>query len=682
MKNFGFDPVLKYLYLENCSLQEEDCTEMLKYLPSCRHLTSLNLNGNKVGKAGIHIAKTIENMGLNPPLELLYIRDSSIPSDICEDILKCLSQCKLLTCLDLGGHDFGSQGKLLAEVMKNFGSNPVLKRLYLPNCSLQEGDCTEVLKFLPSCRHLMSLNLNGNTVGKTGIHITKTIENMGLNPPLKLLYLRDCSIPTNICGDILKSLSQCKLLTCFDLGGHDFGSQGKFLAEVMKTFVSDPVLEYLYLQNCSLQEEDCTEMLKFLPSCKYLTYLNLNGNKVGKAGIYITKAIENMGLNPPLELLYLRDCSIPTNICGDILKSLSQCKLLTCLDLGEHDLGNHGKLLAEVMKTFGSDPVLERLYLPNCSLQEEDCTEMLKFLPSCRCLTQLNLDGNKVGKAGLHIAKTIENMGLTPPLKLLYLRDCSISSNICGYILKSLSQCKLLTDLDLGGHDLGNQGKLLAEIVKNFGSDGMLQHLYLENCSIPEEDCAKILKLLPSCRHLTHLNLNGNKVGMAGIHIAKIIEKLGLTPPLKLLYLRDCSIPSNMCGDILKSLSKCKLLRCLDLGGHDLGNHGKLLSEIMKNFGSDPVLKQLYLRNCLLQEEDCTEMLKFLPSCRHLTSLNLNGNKVGKAGIHIAKTIENMGLNPPLKSLCLRDCSIPSDTFGDILKSLPQCRLLTYLDLD
>ena len=199
---------------------------MLKYLPSCRHLICLELNGNKVGKAGIHITKTIENMGLNPPLELLYLRDCSIPSDICGDILKSLSQCKFLTFLDLGGHDLENQGKLLAEVMKNFASDLGLKRLYLPNCSLQEEDCTEMLKFLPSCRHLISLDLNGNKVGKAGIHITKIIENMGLNPPLELLYLRDCSIPSNICGDILKSLSQCKLLTSWDLDGNDLGRTG------------------------------------------------------------------------------------------------------------------------------------------------------------------------------------------------------------------------------------------------------------------------------------------------------------------------------------------------------------------------------------------------------------------------------------------------------------------------
>ena len=157
---------------------------------------------------------------------------------------------------------------------------------------------------------------------------------------------------------------------------------------------------------------------------------------------------------------------------------------------------------------------------------------------------------------------------------------------MCGDILKYLSGCKQLTSLDLSGQDLSNQGKLLTEIMKNFGSSSLLKDLYLENCSIPEEDCTEMLKYLPSCKHLIYLNLSGNKVGKAGLHIAKTIENMGsgldctfrTCCTSKLLFLRNCSIPSDICGDILKYLSQCKQLTLLDLGGHDLSNQGKLLT--------------------------------------------------------------------------------------------------------
>ena len=132
-------------------------------------------------------------MGLDPPLkELLYLRNCSIPSDICGDILKYLSQCKQLTRLDLGGHRLKEcRENYLTEIMKNLWYLLHCWNVYiLPNCSIPEIDCTEMLKYLPSCKHLIHLNLNGNKVGKAGIHIAKTIENMGLDPPLRIVVLK------------------------------------------------------------------------------------------------------------------------------------------------------------------------------------------------------------------------------------------------------------------------------------------------------------------------------------------------------------------------------------------------------------------------------------------------------------------------------------------------------------
>ena len=172
---------------------------------------------------------SVDELILSKRAQSITIEYSTLPLNFVEHLMRQLQQSKYLTTIRLTNIrlynekerwlGLGNQGKLLAEVMKNFGIDPVLKYLYLPNCSLQEEDCTEMLKYLPSCRHLTYLYLNGNKVGKAGIHIVKTIENMGLNPPLELLYLRDCSIPSNICGDILKSLSQCKLLTCVTVKG-------------------------------------------------------------------------------------------------------------------------------------------------------------------------------------------------------------------------------------------------------------------------------------------------------------------------------------------------------------------------------------------------------------------------------------------------------------------------------
>ena len=120
----------------------------------------------------------------------------------------------------------------------------------------------------------------------------------------------------------------------------------------------------------------------------------------------------------------------PSDTLREILKSLKNCKQLSCLDLDGHNLENEGRHLVKLIKSFGVDPSLQRLYLPNCSIQETDCTEMLQYLSECRHLTHLNLDGNRVGKGGMHIVQMVERLGKESPLQLLYLRDCSIPGGV------------------------------------------------------------------------------------------------------------------------------------------------------------------------------------------------------------------------------------------------------------
>ena len=143
--------------------------------------------------------------------------------------------------------------------------------------------------------------------------------------------------------------------------------------------------------------------------------------------------------------------------------------------------------------------------------------------------------------------------------------------------------------MDLSGHSLEKTGEHLVELIKSFGLDSPLQQLYLPSCSLTEEKCTEMLKYLSKCRHLTHFNLDGNKVGKGGIHIVEMIERLGLDSPLQLLYLRDCSIPSNTLQEILTSLKKCKQLAYLDVSGRSLENTGgnsntggNTLQEILK----------------------------------------------------------------------------------------------------
>ena len=450
-------------------------------------------------------------------------------------------------------------------------------------------------------------------------------------------------------------------------------SIGDYIASEIGKWGNNHPLQQLTLINCFLSGS----MLLFISKFKMLTHLNLNENKLGNAGIHIAKAIENMGFDSPLRLLSLRDCLIPSETCGEILKSLSLCCSLTHLDLGGNDIGRHIKQLGKLFEYFRVGPPLQQLYLPNCLIPEVECTKILKYLPKCRHLTHLNLDGNNVGKGGMHIIEMIDSLGSESPLQLLYLRHCSIPPKICGQILKCLMKCKQLTDLDVGGHNLANGGDQLVELIRSFEVDSPLQLLYLANCSIAEVHCTEMLRYLSKHRHLTHLNLSGNRVGKAGMHIVEIVERAGIDSPLQLLYLRDCSIPTDRLQEILKSLKKCKQLTNLDIGGHNLEYDGEHLVELIKNSGMDPPLQELYLPNCLLPQMVVTEMVNHLSTYRHIQGLNLRGNNFGSAVHRLIESIFAQNLH----SLDLGDTNITPENCERLLRELDKCKILFNLSL-
>ena len=414
-------------------------------------------------------------------------------------------------------------------------------------------------------------------------------------------------------------------------------------------------------------------MLQYLCESRHLTHLNLSGNRVEKGGIHIVEIVDI--LDSGFELLYLRDCSIPTDTLREILNSLKKCKQLTHLDLGEHNLESVAEHLVELIQIFGVVPPLQTLYLPNCSIQEKEGTEMLQYLSEFRHLTHLNLSGNRVGKEGIHIVEIVDTSH--SGFELLYLRNCSIPIDTLREILKSLTKSKQLTELNLGGHNLEKDGEYLVKFIQSFGVDPNLQQLYLPNCSIQETECTEMLQYLSEFRHLTHLDLQGNKVGKGGIHIVEIVERAGLDSPLKLLYPRNCSIPTDTLREILNSLKKCKQLIHLDVGGHNLENDGGHLVELIKNIGKDPGLKLLGLQNCLLPEIEVTEIVTHLSAHRQLAALDLSGNNVGNMDHKLIEDISTQTLH----TLYLANTNMTRDGCKRWLRKLDKYKTLIYLSL-
>ena len=175
-----------------------------------------------------------------------------------------------------------------------------------------------------------------------------------------------------------------------NLGENKLGEAGHQLAQSIKSWEDEPPLQKLYLYNCSLSATASLQLVQSLSSCRHLTVLNLGQNKLGEAGHQLAQSIRSWGDEPPLQKLYLYNCSLSATASLELVQSLSSCKHLTVLNLGVNKLGEAGHQLAQSIRSWGDDPPLQELQLYNCSLTVTASLELVQSLSSCRHLTALN----------------------------------------------------------------------------------------------------------------------------------------------------------------------------------------------------------------------------------------------------------------------------------------------------
>ena len=224
--------------------------------------------------------------------------------------------------------------------------------------------------------------------------------------------------------------------------------------------------------------------------------------------------------------------------------------------------------------------------------------------------------------------------------------------------------------------DLGSHGELILNAIKSPDFNSNLWGLVLINCSIPQNVWSELFQILHSCTHLQQLVCINNRIGHVGRFIVEPLDKW--------IYL-DCyvsTIPQYQnIGQIIQSLSNCKHLTHLVLSGNKVGNAGEYVAKTIQQWGMDPPLQSLYLANCSIPEEHCSTILQSLHSCIHLTELSKTGNDIGTARQFLAEFFNQWGCNPPLQNLLIRKCSLEEIVYGEIIKSLGTCKNLKAIDL-
>ena len=173
-----------------------------------------------------------------------------------------------------------------------------------------------------------------------------------------------------------------------------------------------------------------------------------------------------------------------------------------------------------------------------------------------------------------------------------------------------------------------------------------LSKLDLHGVGMGNQECQLLATALKYVDKLSSLMLSNNPLGQG---ISELAKHLHNVPHLKELYLQDTQMGEEEVTALARSLQNVTQLSELDLSNNPLG-HG--ISELAKHLHRVPHLKRLRLDNTQMGEEEVTAIAHSLKNMTQLNKLDLSKNPLGHGISELAKHLHNV---PHLKRLLLND---------------------------
>ncbi|NXK51508.1 NLRC5 protein, partial [Chauna torquata] len=383
-------------------------------------------------------------------------------------------------------------------------------------------------------------------------------------------------------------------------------------------------LTHLDFAGC-LMDVDCLEVLA---SCKNVEHLSFRSRRFGDDfAAALSKSLQEMG---SLKKLELTGGSITAEGLTNLVQSSSHCLHLEEINLQDNRIRDPE--IKRVMELFSRMEKLKKIDLSNNNLSLNAVLILAKEVIACQNATQLRVRKDTViihfsGSSG-KVPRSLdlrweENKECVIPTRhmKLCLQDRNLSLQHAEEIVSILQSCPHLSEVDLSGNKLGDEG--CSCLLESLPWISISKQLVLSHNLLSINGIYSLLKSVYTCQKVTEVEVSlCHKTAV--LRFTEDREFASLPPREESFYPTD----DQHVGEENQTPTPSKKIRLTDC--HFQASDLEKLCAVLKECGS---ISELDLSNNSLGDEGLSQLFQFLPNLKILRSLKLNNNRISLTSV-------------------------------------------------
>ncbi|XP_035275241.1 protein NLRC5 [Anguilla anguilla] len=556
----------KALSLRECCFGTSHLQKLADILQNCPHLHRLELCCNTLPNEGFQILQRALS-GL-PSLQLLGIRKNGLSAQVIKELLKELGSLTnhleirieepwikeeaavqlVSSCLDLNSsitkiRVYKTTVSITLEKedtmttplpsrddsMKATSTLSPVKSIGLVDCDLQGHHLQFLQAISQNCPVLQELDLSQNSMSREGAEfLSATLPSL---PDLRRLRLGSKQTSEDGVEILTQGLSHCHSIESLSLAHHVINDRGAATLSRMLPRLQN--LRAIDLSYCSvLTTVGSHDLLHGLRLCAALEDISLDSVQLDAEGISLLAAgLQHMASVRRLILNKIAMTTGSSEQGGEaimvLLRSLEGFHRMEEIELDEIWMGDHG--VQELVRHLRTWLRLRRISLSKNFVSDTGGELLVETLGHCTTLEEIILSRNSLGV--LSAAKLGQVLPVLPQLRVLDLSENHFGAEGAVKLSESLVQMKSLQKLKL--ISIGTQ-----ELT---GLAASLRHcVCAEEVSLAWNGCddsvaLKLAEVLPQCQKLKCLDLECNKISLAGAE--ELAKSLRSCPSVEVIRL-------------------------------------------------------------------------------------------------------------------------------------------------